>query len=170
MPDFHGNETCILDGNGRTKLSSEMVREFRHRQPDGHLMLYCLPDGCIGVYAQADWDMIRRRPDAERLGKFGQDAVLRREMRRFGMYAREVTLSNQGRITLPTTFRDYAKLQLSAPIQIIGDEIGIEIWNPDRLQKEIMRINQYENDRSEYQLNADLATWRDASNEKPPQP
>ena len=66
-------------------------------------------------------------------------------------------VSPQGRLTIPPYFREYAGLKENAPAVVVGVEIGIEIWAPDRWEKDQERIREHMAEKDRREMDADLA-------------
>ncbi len=155
MLEFCGQEQCMIDGNGRVKLSAGELRNFK-RHTDGDVILYCLPEGAIAVYPPAIWETMRGA-EPDRASKAANSVVFRRSLRRFGAMSSGAVISNQGRITISPLFRDYASLQPNSEVFVIGCEIGVEIWNSERWREETQLIQQHISDKSVHEMDADLA-------------
>ena len=82
--------------------------------------------------------------------------VFRRSLRRFGSMSLGSMISNQGRITIPPTYRDFAELVPNSEIVVIGCEIGVEIWNLQRWVAEAQLIQQHVFDKGEHEMNSDV--------------
>lgn len=154
MLEFCGQETCRLDANGRFKLSAGILRDFE-RHSDGALILFCLPEGALGLYPPAVWESMRS--PAEAPGKeAGHSMLMRRSMRRFGAFTQRVELTRQGRITVPTIFREHAGIDSGEQIVLLGVEIGAEIWKPDRWKQELAVISDHMVRKGDEELKSDL--------------
>ena len=81
-------------------------------------------NSCINIYSAAEWQAFRiellalRTPEASKLRHF------------FFSSAAPVELDAQGRILIPPTFREHAKL--SKDLAIIGVSNHAEIWDKER--------------------------------------
>ncbi len=152
--EFSVLEECSLDANGRLKLPADVQRDFRAHSEDS-VILYCLPEGAIGVFPPDHWATIRQK-DHGPLDRFASDVVFRRTLRRFGSMSQSTKLSGQGRITLPTRFREYAKLDPGKSVIVAGCEIGIEIWLPSLWERELGLIHQHIQAKGDSAMLADL--------------
>ena len=85
-------------------------------------------DECITVYSAAEWENFTL--SVEKL-----PMTQARHLRRF-LYssAVECTIDGQGRIIIPSSLRDYAKLEKC--VIIVGTGVRAEIWAADVWQKE----------------------------------
>ena len=154
MLEFCGQERCMIDANGRIKLSQKLLKDFQHYS-DGEVVLYCLPEGSIAAYPPTVWHTMRG-PEENKAALAAQSVVYRRTLRRFGAMSQSVSISNQGRITIPIAYRDYAGLIPNSEILLIGCEIGVEIWNTDRWDNESDLIQKHIIGKGEQEMHADL--------------
>jgi len=155
MLEFCCQELCRMDGNGRVKLSPAVRRDFA-RYTDGEVVLNCMmPERAVAVYPPSTWETLRRAPK-DSIAAIADDVRLRRQLRRFGALSRGGSISNQGRVTIPPLYREYAGLDLSQPVMLVGNEIGIELWRPDRWEEELALIEQHSLDKGKVQMNADI--------------
>ena len=82
MLPFCGQDRCVIDANGRIKLSPRLIGDFA-RQCNGEVVLYCLPEGAIAIYPEAVFVELREA-SARSLSDVGTSLIRRRELRRFG--------------------------------------------------------------------------------------
>ncbi len=151
---FYGQDTCTIDGSGRFKLSAAFCRELR-RDGNEEVVLFCLPEGGIGVYPPATWDTIRAQMiDPAR--RAADSLAARRTLRLFCSLAHRTTLSRQGRITIPQQLRDHAGIAPGDTIVQLGAEVGVEIWSRPRWEEEMNRIQEHMLQKGELQMIADL--------------
>lgn len=154
MVQFCGQDRCTVDANGRVKLSPRFLMDFG--RDGGGVVLHCLPEGALGLYPAAHWTQMRAA-DADRGPAAGRNVVWRRQLRRFGALTQSDSISRQGRITIPQHFRDLVALQPGTEAVLVGAEIGVEIWNADRWQKEFEILLAHEQEKARLQMEADLA-------------
>jgi DNA-binding transcriptional regulator/RsmH inhibitor MraZ len=157
MPEFCGQETCLLDANGRVKLSPRFLNDFR--QYGNEVVLHCLPEGALGVYPRHIWQQMRQN-EPRPATRAATSLVFRRQLRRFGAYSQAESISNQGRITVPNEFRELVQLIPGEPATLVGCEIGIEIWNGARWKEESRRLLEHEAQRGDMEMDADLDQLR----------
>jgi len=154
MARFCGQERCLIDANGRIKLSPRFEQDFR-RAGALEIVLHCLPEAALGVYPLPVWEEIRAQ-EAKSVLKAATSIVARRQLRRFGAMTQIETLSNQGRLTVPPGFRDILQLAPGTEAILVGCEIGVEIWNAERWQKEVQLLWEHEAERGEAEMKADV--------------
>lgn len=148
---FRGQDECALDANGRIKLNAAFLRDFKAFTSD-EVVLHCLPEGAIAIYPPQNWG---RGEDASQTTA-AESVVERRRSRRFGAVSQSGTISNQGRITLPTRFRAYAGLIPGETVVLVGCENGIEVWNSERWQAEFELIQEHMLEKHAFEMNTDL--------------
>ena len=151
MLSFCGTDRCQMDANGRVKLSPRVLEDFA--RSGSEVVLHCLPEGAVAVYPEKVYEAIRTAESnaAERAGK---SMVFRRELRRFGAWSMPCRISQQGRITVPPEYRDFA--QLSGNVIVVGVEIGIEIWDRARWQEEQKNLMEHAREKGEREMAGDL--------------
>lgn len=151
MPHFCGFEHCKLDANGRIKLPPEMLKEFLDREPEGEVVLRCLPEGALGLYTQKAYEIMLSELVNEAKTPLNSLAR-RRELRYEGAWSFRCKISPQGRITLPAGFRKFAALELGEPCIVTGSTTGVEFWNCDRWQKELENMQSFYLDAGEREM------------------
>lgn len=154
MLPFCGQEKCSIDANGRVKLSSRFIEDFIHRC-GGDVVLHCLPEGAVAVYPEDVYRQMRAGV-GQAAEKAGLSIVQRRILRSFGALSSPDQITRQGRLTLPTAYRSSADLQPGTEIYLVGVEIGVEIWNAARWEKELLDINAHMLQKGEMEMAADL--------------
>ena len=150
---FCGQERCQMDASGRIRLSSKFAADFM-QECQGQVVMHGLPEGALALYPEAVYREMRRREMPA-----GQEALnfaARRTMRRFGALTREETITAQGRVTIPPMFREYAELKAGSEICVVGVEIGVELWNPQRYAAEMEKIRQHMQSREAMEMKQDL--------------
>lgn len=85
-------------------------------------------DGCLFVYANEDWNAFEQ--------KLTSLPLINKEARQFARFflagAAQVELDKQGRILLPATLREFAKLDKD--VVLVGVGSRIEIWNKEKYE------------------------------------
>ena len=154
MLQFCGLEKSQLDANGRLKLGARLQTSFASYGSQT-VVLYCLPEGGIGIYPLAEWEKIK--PDLKPVQeKFTGSMMARRQMRMMGAMTSRENLSNQGRVTLPQMFREMCRMEPGTEVVLVGSEFGVEVWSAEAWQKEMLLMQQHSIDKGEIELNADL--------------
>jgi len=153
MLAFCGTDQCLMDANGRVKLSPRLLADFARDGND--VVLHCLPEGAVAVYPEKVYEAMRR-PEANAAERAAQSMVFRREQRRFGAWSVPQRISAQGRVTIPPEFRDFAGLSAAGSVVVVGVEIGVEIWDRARWQEEQKKLMEHAREKGERELNDDL--------------
>ena len=162
MLSFCGQDRCSVDANGRLKLSPKVVADFTGKC-GGQVVMHCLPEGAIAIYPEEIY-LEMRRQETLPAAKAANSMDFRRSMRRFGAMSSPESISNQGRVTLPQAFREYAAVNPGSEVFVVGVEIGIEIWNTERWAEEIDRMNEHAREKGEREMAADLLPGDNISN------
>ncbi|NLK83317.1 MAG: hypothetical protein GX280_04440 [Lentisphaerae bacterium] len=143
-----------MDANGRLKLSPRVINDFME-SCGGEIVMHCLPEGAVAVYPESIY-LEMRRQENEPAARAASSTVFRREMRRFGALSSSGRISEQGRLTVPQGFRDYGKLCPGENILVVGIEIGIELWNTERWNAELEKMNAHAIAKGESEMASDL--------------
>ena len=154
MLQFCGLEKSQLDANGRLKLGARLQNSFASYGSQT-VVLYCLPEGGIGIYPVAEWEKIK--PDLKPVQQqFTGSMMARRRMRMMGAMTSKENLSNQGRITLPQMFREMCGIESGSEVMLVGSEFGVEVWSAEAWQREMLLMQQHSLEKGEIELSADL--------------
>ena len=98
--------------------------------------MHGLPEGALALYPEEVYREMRARELGD-LDAVGASFIARRSLRRFGALTRTDRLTPQGRVLIPEAFREYAGLVAGAEVCVVGVEIGLEIWSPERFAAEM---------------------------------
>jgi len=124
-------------------------------QPEGHVVLRCLPEGALAVYPENIYLRMRQgEPDPAE--KAASSLLFRRTLRQFGALSQPDEISAQGRITLPLAYREHAGIKAGTEVVVVGVEIGLEIWSSERWAEELKRVNEHMLEKGEREMAADL--------------
>ncbi|MBZ2173667.1 division/cell wall cluster transcriptional repressor MraZ [Schnuerera sp. xch1] len=115
---FIGEYQHTIDSKGRIIMPSK----FRDNLGGNFIMTKGL-DNCLFVYPREEWDVLEKK--LRSLPLTNRDA--RAFVRFFFSGATECVLDKQGRVLIPSTLREHAKLLKDAVI--IGVASRIEIWS-----------------------------------------
>lgn len=154
MLAFCGQENCLVDANGRIRLTRRWVDDFLHRC-NGEVVMHGLPEGAIALYPEDVYRDMRAR-EIGNLEQLGTSFALRRSLRRFGALTRMDTITRQGRVTLPAPFREYAGIVPGGEVCIAGVEVGVEIWDAARFAIEMRAIGEHLAERREAEMAREL--------------
>lgn len=154
MLPFCGQDRCVIDANGRVKLSPRLIEDFA-RECNGEVVLHCLPEGAVAIYPESVF-MEMRRESTSGLAGLGSSMIRRRELRRFGAMTVPDCVTRQGRVTIPVGFREYSELLPGCEAYVVGVEIGAEIWNASRWRNEMELVNSHLERKGVEEMSADL--------------
>ena len=124
MASFKGQANFSVDSKGRVAIPAKMRAALR---PEA-LGTFTMTRGfeqCIYVYPLDEWQ--KKEDQYSALNTYNREA--RHLVRTILMWADEVSLDGQGRISLSKPLAEYAGISDRA--LIIGAMDRIEIWNPD---------------------------------------
>ena len=135
MLEFCGEDRCLVDGNGRIRLSQRFVDDFL-RKCNGEVVMYVLPEGAVALYPEETYREMRSREIAD-TDNVGTSFAVRRSLRRFGSLTAPAVITRQGRVTLPERFRQMTGLLPGTEACVVGVEIGVELWLAERFDAEM---------------------------------
>ena len=124
---FLGQFTYTLDVKGRLTVPSR----FRDELPSQAVLTRGL-DLCLVLYPIDVWTEISQKVTALPI----TDTRGRALRRIFFADAVHVELDRQGRILIPDRLREYAGLDLSEEVVVVGLDRFIELWRPDRWESQ----------------------------------
>lgn len=123
---FKGSSFHIMDNKGRVSIPVR-YREILQESQDRQLILTNW-DGYILAFPQSEWVKVE--------AKLGELALFRKDYRAFQRFlisgVEECPLDRQGRILIPQTLREYAKL--GREVAIVGLVRNFEIWDRQRYE------------------------------------
>lgn len=156
MIQFCGQNKCLLDSNGRVKLTPHFLNDFRNAGDS--VVLHCLPEGALAVYPSETWEQMRSA-EPKPAAQAGQSIVFRRRLRRTGAFTQEQEISKQGRLTIPPNFRPLTGLEAGGEVYLVGTEIGVEIWSREKWEQELALLREHEMRRAKAEMEADVNTF-----------
>lgn len=122
---FKGQAEYSVDSKGRVSIPAKM-RDAMSPEAQNTFTVTRGFEDCIFLYPRNQWASIEE--------EIGELNMYNREARDFiriiMMWADEVTLDGQGRISIPKPLIEFADLEDSA--LILGAFDHIEIWNPEQ--------------------------------------
>lgn len=126
---WEAGENFMLMGEYKHNLDAKgrliMPAKFREELGDAFILTRGL-DGCLFGYPLEQWEVLQQKMKQLPLTK--KDA--RSFVRFFYSAAVEVEIDKQGRINIPNTLLEYAKIEKEC--RIIGVSDRIEIWSNDQ--------------------------------------
>ena len=118
---FRGRYEHTLDAKGRLSIPSRF-REVLNERYDSRLVVTTY-DGCLISYPFAEWQKLEDK--VAELPEFKKDT--RAFLRFFYSSAADCTIDKLGRILVPQSLRDYAKLDRD--VILVGAFKHVEIWS-----------------------------------------
>ncbi len=118
---FRGRFEHTIDLKGRLSIPSKF-RETLSERYDSRLVLTAY-DRCILAYPFAQWQVLEEKVAG--LAEFNKDT--RAFLRFFYSSATDCSIDKLGRILIPQTLRDYARLEKD--VMLIGALKHVEIWS-----------------------------------------
>lgn len=120
-----GDFNHSFDAKGRVFMPAK----FREELSDGVIATIGL-DRCIFVYTKEEFSRFSAKLDAS--------SITNKQARDFSRFiygnAHECDLDKQGRITIPQSLRDYAKIDKD--VTIVGVSTRIELWSTEKWEEE----------------------------------
>jgi MraZ protein len=124
---FHGTFEHSLDAKGRLILPARMRSDFDTKK--AYVSAYL--ERCLAVWPPSQFS--RHLARAEMLENRGSEG---RNLARVMMaMSQELEFDAQWRLTLPTTLRGYAGLEVDQPVMIVGTINRVELWQPELWQE-----------------------------------
>jgi transcriptional regulator MraZ len=133
MASFKGQANYSVDRKGRVAIPAKMRSALRPEALSTFTMTRGFEE-CIYVYPLDEWQ--KKEVHYAALNTYDREA--RHLVRTILMWADEVTLDGQGRISLSKPLIEYAGISDRA--LIIGAMERIEIWNPVTFEKYIKEL------------------------------
>jgi MraZ protein len=127
-----------MDDKGRITIPPR-YREILQERQEQHLIVTNL-DGYLIAFPQSEWEVIEQR--------LSQLSILDKKFRSFQRFfvsgASECPFDRQGRILLPPSLREYAKLDKD--VVLAGAVRCFEIWDRPSWDQEMARIEEMDSD------------------------
>jgi len=124
---FSGAISINLDSKGRLAIPTR----YRELLSEGLVCTIGLHHPCLMLYPISQWHQIEQK-----LAKLSSMIEVERRIARLLLgHATECPMDNSGRILLPMTLRQYAKLDKST--MFVGQSNKFEIWDETRWHKQI---------------------------------
>lgn len=120
-PLFTGSVEHSLDDKGRLVVPAR----FRERLGPGFFLTIAEPDPCLALYPAVTWGEFCARLEAAPV----KDERYRRFVRHLFSHTEEVFCDAQGRLVIPSTHRNYAKIERD--VVTVGSLTRVEIWAKD---------------------------------------
>ncbi len=135
---FRGRFFNVMDDKGRITIPPR-YREILKARHEQDLIVTNL-DGYLIAFPQSEWEAVEQ--------KLSQLSILDKKFRSFQRFfvsgASECPFDRQGRILLPPSLRDYAKLDKD--VVLAGAVRCFEIWDRTSWDQEMARIEELDTD------------------------
>jgi len=128
MAFFTSEYACKLDAKGRLVLPARLKSNLPEASAN-ELFVRQGFDPCLELYPLVEYKKIYSKITG--LNEF--DARYRKLQRNFFRGSTAIELDNAGRMLIPKTFLQYAKLDKE--VMVVGMGNRMEIWNPDEYEK-----------------------------------
>jgi len=121
---FRGRFFLSIDAKGRVNVPSAFRQVLEERYGDPRLVLATPFDRCVNVYPLKEWEEIEAR--AAQMPPTKQNVKI--YFRHFIGSAVECECDRQGRILLPPSHKDWARID-GGQVTFLGQITKMEIWN-----------------------------------------
>jgi MraZ protein len=141
---FRGRFFNVMDDKGRITIPPR-YREILQTRQERQLVVTNL-DGYLISFPLSEWEVIEQR--------LSQLSILNKKFRSFQRFfvsgASECSFDRQGRILLPPSLRDYAKLDKD--VVLAGAVRCFEIWDRKYWEQDMARIEEMDTDEVRQEL------------------
>jgi MraZ protein len=124
---FVGRHERQLDPKGRLA----MPPPYRSRFETGCYLAFG-EQGCIEAFTPEEFEQMAN----ETLERVKRGEITRAEQRALASSAFIAQLDAQGRITVDRELRDFAGIEPGSPVVVAGSFDRVEIWNPQKFERE----------------------------------
>jgi MraZ protein len=121
--NFLGQHSHSLD----TKKRVAIPAKYRQQLPEGQVFITTLPEGCLAVYPQSEWDSLVN----ENLGKLDPLSRSDRRMKRSLTSSADACVPDkQGRITISSKQKKRAGIKKE--VVFVGSINSFEVWSKEK--------------------------------------
>ena len=129
MAGFKGQAAYSVDTKGRIAIPAKM-RGVLHPEAKNTFTVTRGFEKCVFLYPLDHWSKMESEMRA--LNMYNRES--RNFLRTILMWADEVTLDAQGRVSIAKPLMEFAGIQAGGSALIIGSLDHIEIWDPDTFE------------------------------------
>jgi MraZ protein len=122
---FRGVQHINMDAKGRLAIPARQREPLLSRCEGQIVVTIDTQSACLVVYPLPEWERIEE--DIQNLPSMKED--VRKFKRVFLGYATDIELDGSGRMLLPQSLRDYAKLEKK--LVLVGQGNKLELWSED---------------------------------------
>lgn len=127
MQRFVGRFDRQVDDKGRLALPPGFRARFEPR-----CYLAFGDDGCIDVMTEEGFEEVA----SDVMERVRRGEMSKAQQRALASATHEATPDGQGRVLLPPELRDFAGIDLKAPVVVSGSYDRVEIWNPEGFRRQ----------------------------------
>lgn len=125
---FRGRHKAKFDAKCRVAVPARLRERVPESERD-RFVLTPLPEGCLVLYTNSEWDKIEAQLTERFKSSLGEQKWRDLERYVFGR-AEDVSCDRQGRILIPSDLRDEAGLDRE--VLFVGVRNRIELWDTER--------------------------------------
>ncbi|HQN41185.1 MAG TPA: division/cell wall cluster transcriptional repressor MraZ [Pseudomonadales bacterium] len=125
---FRGIAQISLDPKGRIAIPARFRDQLLACGGAGLVVTIDTQQSCLQLFPLPEWEVLQEKISA--LPSF--NPATRRIQRLLLGHANDVEMDTAGRILLPPLLREYANLEKSKPVILLGQGNRFEIWAEDR--------------------------------------
>ena len=130
MAGFKGQAAYSVDAKGRVAIPAKM-RAALNPEAKNTFTITRGFEKCVFLYPLDHWD--KMESEMRELNMYNRES--RNFLRTILMWADEVTLDAQGRISIAKSLMEFAGISAGGSALIIGSLDHIEIWDPETFEK-----------------------------------
>ena len=129
MQDFYGTYDYTIDDKNRLSIPSK-YRKVMSQLKQNTFIISTLEDSCLTLYPYSTFKerIVKRIEELPQMDDHANEI-----RRKIGTNTTDAPLDNQGRIFIPASYCQHAKIEKK--VKIIGCMNKIELWDPELYEK-----------------------------------